>query len=73
MLLNATIDTGAGASIIDCRLYQQFPHAKNSSLSLKDIGNKHIFDFGFALVPLTIRGITVNYPMVMMNSSICFF
>jgi predicted aspartyl protease len=67
----ATIDTGAGASLIDYELAASFPRMQNTTIRLSSINGSPLKDFGFAIVPLRMGNGTVEYPLLIAKDIPC--
>jgi len=67
----ATLDTGAGASIIDYDIAKNIPSYTKKLFILRDISNNPLVDKGFAIVKLQIGNISVEYPMLLVKNATC--
>jgi hypothetical protein len=67
----ATVDTGAGISIINYDLAQEFPRLQQKKFYLQGLNGKPMTNFGFALVPLTVGKFLIKYPMMIVKGSSC--
>jgi hypothetical protein len=65
----ATIDTGAGISIIQLALAREFPKISQKKYFLQGLNGKPLTNSGFAIVALTIGNYLIKYPMMIVKNS----
>jgi hypothetical protein len=67
----ATVDTGAGISIINYDLAREFPRLQQKKFYLQGLNGKPMTNFGFAIVPLTVGKFLFKYTMMIVKDSSC--
>jgi hypothetical protein len=67
----ATIDTGAGASLISAELAAGLRHRPNKTIKLTTISGELLKDDGFAIAPILIGKKEVNYPLLITTTTQC--
>jgi len=67
----ATLDSGAGISLINFENAREFPRVQQHKYKLQAINWKPLTNYGFAIVPLRIGTKFLKYPMLIVKGCQC--